>query len=333
MSHKGRNGIMKAHKGDISQNLILVLIVVLVSSWSTISLAASEVSLANGITAVVFSAEEITADPDLCAIDLVDDDRTYFPFETQTVLDALETMQGFETAIKVQVFLLPSPPEGIRSSYASQANIYLAPGIGRVPAATVAYITTHEMGHVLTWAFLDGDSQRWDAYMALRGLDPVTNGPSARHADRAREILAEDFRFLFGGSLAVSSGSIENHDLLLPTMVMGLEDLLVEFLAGRAPVASVAGSRAFPNPCNPRTTVALSLVSEVPLDANQAVLRIFDIRGSLVKTVTGGQLNGNQIEIPWQGDDEAGAGAASGRYLYVMQVGQLQATGSVTLVR
>ena len=211
--------------------------------------------------------------------------------------------------------------------------IYLAPGTGEVAASTVAYITTHEMGHVLTWAFMDGDSSRWNAYLELRGLDAVTNGPSAAHAERAREILAEDFRYLFGGNLATASGSIENHDLVLPDRVQGLKDLLAGFTAGRAPVARMIASRAFPNPCNPRTTVSMTLDAAATMNADRAVLRIFDIRGALVRTLTGGRLSNDQVSIQWNGDSDQGTAVASGRYLYVMSVGGLQATGSVTLVR
>jgi hypothetical protein len=324
---------MKAQKGQINKQTLQVLLLVLGLLSAGFSQAAVEHTFNNGITAVIYSPEEILADPGVTGIQLAQADRTYFPFDQNVVLKALEDMSGFDTQVQIQVFLLPAPPAHVNSSYASKSTIYLSPGIGPVAESTVAYITTHEMGHVLTSAFMDGDSARWNAYMELRGLDSVANGPSAAHADRAREILAEDFRYLFGGRLATISGSIENHDLALPTHVFGLEELLVEFVAGRAPAASLTSCRAFPNPCNPRTTVAMGIGSGAAVNANTAVLRVFDIRGALVRTLVGGQLMSDQVEITWNGDDHSGASAASGQYLYVMQVGSLQAKGSVTLVR
>ncbi len=297
--------------------------------------ADQDYSFANGISVNIVAADEIASQDKALAIELLASNSQYVPFDENQVVAALQAMTGFATEIDVQIFILPAPPAHVQSSYATGNTIYLSPGSGVIAASTQAYIVTHEMGHVLTWAFMDGDADRWDAYMDLRGLDPVTNGPSARHADRAREILAEDFRYLFGGALATASGTIENHDLLLPTHVFGLEELLVGFMAGRDDNDSgfVAACSAFPNPCNPRTTISLSLSGGVRVDASQAQLRVFDLRGALVKTVHGGQQDGDRVLVNWNGDDDNGTTVASGRYLYVLQVGALAAKGSVTLVR
>jgi hypothetical protein len=276
---------------------------------------------------------EIAENPRLVGIELLPVDRPYHPFEQEEVVDALRSMRGFHTELTVDVYILPAPPSRVAGSYASGSAIYLAPGTGRVVPETVAYITVHEMGHVLTWAFLDGDSTRWDAYLGLRGLDAVANGPGAVHADRAREILAEDFRFLFGGSLATASGSIENHELILPDRVDGLRDMLAEFVTGRTAPVTVARAVAFPNPCNPRTTVSMSLDGVGGVNPDRAVLRIFDIRGALVRTITGADQGHNELRVAWNGADDHGSGVASGRYFYVMQAGGLRATGSVTLIR
>ena len=64
-----------------------------------------------------------------------------------------------------------------------------------------------------------------------------------------------------------------------------------------------------------------------------AVLRVFDIRGALVKTVAGGNLANDRITVQWNGTTDNGNAVASGRYLYVMQAGSLMAKGTVTLVR
>lgn len=333
ISHKGRKGTMMTHKGNSKNLMLLALVSVFILSASDNALASRQISFANGITANVFSAEEIAKNSNLVDVELAAADRTYYPFDEQEVVHALDSMWGFQTDLEINVYILPTPSTLVSSSYASKNSIYLAPGIGVVDASTIAYITTHEMGHVLTWAFLDGDSARWNTYMKLRGLNHQDNGPSAHHADRAREILAEDFRFLFGGSLATASNSIENHDLVLPTHVFGLDTLLVEFVAERASAATLAGSRAYPNPCNPRTTVMLDLNSGGSVNAEAARLEIYDIRGALVKSITGGQLHNNRVEIQWNGDSDSGSSCASGRYLYVVQAGQLKATGSITLVR
>jgi FlgD Ig-like domain len=318
------------HKTNLMA-LIAVLALTLVSGAES---AASEVvELANGITLTVFSAEEIRINPAVTGISLITHDNSYVPFDRDEVVQALETMHGFDIDMDVTVYLLPSFPTKVNSSYARGNEIFLAPGTGIIPASTQAYITTHEMGHVLTWAFMDNSATRWEAFMELRGLDYELNGPSAPHADRAREIVAEDFRFLFGGPLSIDSGSIENHHLDLPTEVEGLHSLMAGFLVEKAlPIINTASAKAFPNPCNPRTTIEMEL-SAGTLGNGSVRLSIYDIRGNLVRTINDGQVNGSRVAVAWNGDNSQGQGVASGRYFYVIQTGDLKANGSVTLVR
>ena len=331
---------MRAQKGSSqlvgrSSLMGLLMLCLVLLALPAVVYAAQDHRFANGIAATIYSSDEIASQNKSLAIDLMDNDGSYVPFDEEQVVAALRAMQGFSTDVHVDVFILPAPPAHVQSSYATGNTMYLAPGSGVIAASTQAYIVTHEMGHILTWAFMDGDAARWTAYMELRGLDAVVNGPGARHADRAREILAEDFRFLFGGDLATASGSIENHDILLPTHVMGLEELLAGFMTGREAFAAgrVLGSQAFPNPCNPRTSIFLRVGGGVLIDPDTAVLQVFDLRGALVKTVRGGLQDGDRVLVDWQGDDNNGTAVASGRYLYVLQVSGLQAKGSVTLVR
>ena len=321
--------MMTRHHKLSPTNTALALVIILMSA--SFVRGAETMTMGNGLRVHLHGAAKIAAQPSLCGINLVAADAKYVPFDEDQVLAALEAMHGFDADLDVDVYLLPAPPAVVASSYASGNNVYLAPGTGAIPASTQAYIVTHEMGHVLTWAFMDDSTSRWNAYMQLRGLTNEANGPSAAHADRAREIVAEDFRYLFGGALATSTGSIENRDLDLPDQVEGLLDLMAGFLAER-PVAEATRytARAFPNPCNPRTTIALELPSG---STGQVRLDIFDMRGRLVRRIDGGSVQGGNVMVDWNGNDDRGSGVASGRYLYVLQAGQVQAQGSLTLVR
>jgi len=257
-------------------------------------------------------------------------DAAWIPLSEVQVVEALKDMQGFTTAVAVDVFILPAPPADEGSSFARGGAIFLAPATGPVADETVAYVTVHEMGHVLTWAFIDGQPGRWETYLQLRGLDGGAYGPEARHADRPREILAEDLRHLFGGGLATASGTIENHDLVLPDRVAGLTELLRRYISGRAATPVFVPSSAAPNPCNPLTTISMDLPDAVMAEAE---LQIFDIRGRHVRTLRGAGSTSGRVALRWDGTDDAGGGVASGRYFYVMTAAGLTARGSVTLVR
>lgn len=314
--------------------------------WSIPAVSVEVHRFANGITATIHSPEEIsdywtTTDkgrtylthPAAGSVELIANTAVTYPFDANEVAAALEAMQGFSTDVDVDVFILPAFPASVGSSFARRGSIYLAPGIAPVDPSTLAYITTHEMGHVLTWAFMDQYPDRWDAYLDLRGLDESSLDPLTVHAARAREILAEDIRALFGGYLATTTGSIENHDLVVPRLVDGLKELLAEYFLGRPDLQMMAASQAFPNPCNPRTSIEMALPAGVAADETAATLRLYDIRGSLVKTVRGGRIANSRLVIQWDGSGPAGGAAASGRYLYVLEIGQVVSKGAVTLVR
>ncbi len=330
---------------DKAFSWFLALISVLVFGFQSAEAEQTTV-LSNGITVTIHGSQEISrqlqvtdkglltlAHPALGSVEMLNDMSSHVPFSSQQVIAALEAMQGFATSVAVDVFILPGTPSPAASSFARRGAIILAPGTGQIDPVTQATITTHEMGHVLTWAFMDQHPSRWNAYMDLRGLDQEHNGPAASHADRAREILAEDIRFLFGGSTATSSQSIENHDLMTPNHIDGLQELLSGFFApgNQGPVA--VRSSAFPNPCNPLTTIEMSLPAGFDGTGIQAELRIYDLRGAVVRTVTGGYLSNSRVSLQWDGSTNQGSTAASGRYLYVLRMGSLVSRGAVTMIR
>ena len=129
---------------------------------------------------------------------------------------------------------------------------------------------------------------------ALRGIaDLATYDASARHENRPHEIFAEDFRVLFGGALAVGSGSIENAALVSPQSVSGLR----EFLAGLASTPTgrlVVSSNPARGPIQFRQTHG----AIVPLD-------VFDVRGRRVMTLEP-RVAGADVE--WRADAHGMAG-------------------------
>jgi hypothetical protein len=306
--------------------------------------AARTETFANGLRATFYDASETAA---LClakadgsrefahplagTVVLAPSARTLYPFSAEVVTAALGDMTGFTTDLEVLVFILDGIPAETGSSFARHGVIFLSPSYAPADAAIMSYIATHEMGHVLTWAFLDGQAGRWETYAALRGLDLAAAGPQAPHARRAREILAEDLRYLFGGRLATAGIGLENHDLATPDTIDGLRELLAGYLAGVQPVTA-ASTFAFPNPCNPQTTIELALPTGVTAN-DGADIAIYDIRGQLVRKLHGGASANDRVAATWDGSDDAGRLAPTGRYLYTITAAAVTARGTVTLVR
>jgi hypothetical protein len=68
-----------------------------------------------------------------------------------------------------------------------------------------------------------------------------------------------------------------------------------------------------PNPFNPRTTVRFSLA-----DAGRVALRIFNVRGELVKTLKDEWLTPGAYQVSWDGRDREGRPVSSGAYFAVI---------------
>lgn len=333
---------MMARNG--SRHLAAAAATVLAMLAAPLAQAARTETFANGIRATIHDAAETAA---MCvgkadgtrefshplggSVLLAPSTRALYPFDPEVVAAALADMHGFDTDVDVQVYILDGIPAETGSSFARRGAMFLSPSFAPADPAIVSYIATHEMGHVLTWAFVDGQPGRWEAYASARGLDLAATGPTAPHAWRAREILAEDIRYLFGGSLATRGAGIENHALATPDRVEGLESLLAGYLAGTA-ATTAAIAHAFPNPCNPRTTLELVLPAGMATDAGADVV-IHDIGGRLVRKLQGGVAANGRVAVTWDGLDDGGRPVPSGRYLYRMGVAGVWARGAVTLVR
>ncbi len=260
------------------------------------------------------------------------DGETFVPYDPAEVGRALAAMHDIQPRIHVEIFLLPMPPVVQLGSFTREGVVVLSPGFGPLLPSSTAYTVTHEMGHVLTWAYLDQLPSRWQTYRDLRGLASSSAGYGSSHADQIREILAEDTRYLFGGALATVSGTIENHRLTLPDQVRGLRELLTSYFQGNPLLALDSfPSEAVPNPCNPVTTIQMRLPPDLAINA--ATLTIYDVRGRLICGLRGSAAGDGQVRVTWDGRDSSGRPAASGRYCYHLRVGGFSSRGVVLLVR
>jgi flagellar hook assembly protein FlgD len=84
----------------------------------------------------------------------------------------------------------------------------------------------------------------------------------------------------------------------------------------------------FPNPFNPVTQIPLSLGT-----AGRARLRIFDVRGRLVRTLIDTDLPAGARTVWWNGEDDEGRRLASGVYSYRLESGAIRERRRMILVR
>jgi len=266
--------------------------------------------------------------------------EAFVPLPADAVVRALQAVSGIRPALAVDVFLLPMPPVATLGSFARRDCILLSPGLGTAPEEAIHPLVVHELGHVLEWAYLDPRPERWDDYRTARGLTDRPHDASAPHADRAREVLAEDVRVLFGGALARAGGTVENSELATPESVPGLADQLAGWFVGPAATPIRPLARAFPLPASGPVRFEWllgaegSLVAEVArAGAEAAVVEVHDLRGRRVRRTVGAAVANGRLVAGWDGCDERGRPAADGRYIFSIRVVESVATGAVMIIR
>jgi hypothetical protein len=229
-------------------------------------------------------------------------DGSFHAFDAGEVRAALAAVSYPLDAVAAEIFILPYPRRAGLASAAGPGLILLSPGVYQVPREQQHAEFVHELGHVVQYARLpDRDAASWSRYRILRGIaDASVYSADAAHADRPHEIFAEDFRRLFGGPLAVSTGNIENASLTPPTQIEGLADFMLS-LSG-APLTVTLGAR--PNPARGPVLFSRKGSATVALD-------LFDLAGRRLATVAPEAVP-DGVRWSWDGRDESGRSAAPG---------------------
>jgi len=86
--------------------------------------------------------------------------------------------------------------------------------------------------------------------------------------------------------------------------------------------------RNYPNPFNPATKI----VFRIDRDA-QTSLRVFDVRGRLVRTLVDSYLGAGQRTVEWDGRDDSGHSVASGTYYMRLEGGGSYASKTINLLK
>lgn len=232
-------------------------------------------------------------------------DGSFHPFEEAQVRAALAALSYPIGNLGADVFLLPYPRRAGLESAAGPGLVLLSPGVRPLTAEHQHAEFVHELGHVIQYARMpDADTDTWARYRQIRGITEVSvYNATAPHADRPHEIFAEDFRSLFGGSLANYSGTIENSSLAAPASVAGLSDFMRD-LVGRSGPAAGGALACFPNPSIEGVTFART-------GGAAAMLDLYDLHGRRVATVPP-VAAASTWSWRWDGRDQAGAPLGAG---------------------
>ena len=252
-------------------------------------------------------------------------DGTFHPLDRGMVEAAIAGLDFPVDRVDAAVYVLPYPRRAGLESAASHGAILLAPGTLPVPATTVHAVVAHEFGHVVQYAFAPEGSPAWSTYLKLRGLTAdASSAPGSAsdlvHAERPREIFAEDFRALVGSDLARGDGSIENAFMAQPTTIEGLAEFIAD-LPARARRTALAGAcaggrsgAAFPNPFRHAGTIAAAPALAIGALPVERTFQIVDARGRVVRRESVPASSDGSATWRWDGRGEGGVELASGTY-------------------
>jgi Zn-dependent metalloprotease len=100
------------------------------------------------------------------------------------------------------------------------------------------------------------------------------------------------------------------------------------FVASETLPTSFELKQNYPNPFNPTTTIVFSL----PHESNVSI-KIYNISGSLVKTLVKDNRPAGVYNVAWNGDNEDGLRVSSGVYIYRIEAGSFTQTRRMVMLK
>jgi hypothetical protein len=91
---------------------------------------------------------------------------------------------------------------------------------------------------------------------------------------------------------------------------------------------ATAISTIYPNPFNPRTTIAFELAESATIE-----LAVFDLRGRLVRVLKSGPMPVGRHQAIWDGQDDKGRAVPTGTYVCRLNTPQGSQTKKLTLAK
>jgi hypothetical protein len=123
--------------------------------------------------------------------------------------------------------------------------------------------------------------------------------------------------------LVVTHNAVGSPDVVPITLVVmtetGIEQEMPFFFA-------LGGN--YPNPFNPRTTIAFALPQ-----AGEARIEVLDLQGKLVRTLQAGRLEAGPHSVQWDGCDSNQRPVAAGTYIARLRTGEHEATTKMLLAK
>lgn len=162
------------------------------------------------------------------------------------------------------------------------------------------------------------------------GMYPYSAATLNVRADFNSRVVSFPYDFQSIGTPQTSANKV---DAPLPNRVQVLADILAYFgqstgVASDVVVGAPFTTRHYPNPFNPSVTVSFTM----PRGGHLSV-KVFDIRGRLVRTLADGVYESGPGRVTWDGRTGRGEMAAAGVYFYEARTGEDTVVGKMALIK
>lgn len=175
-----------------------------------------------------------------------------------------------------------------------------------------------------------GTTERLARFTNPGGSADYTYAAATRYVTSVSDVILMPYDFMFiyntPGYVPSTPGISARAEIL--------QDVLVAFgcLPASAPIgvpdADVFSVSNYPNPFNPATTIKLNIPR-----AGDVSLKVFNVRGELVRTLVDGPMVAGQHTIEWNGTNNQGSQVASGVYFYETRTGNEVKVNKMALVK
>jgi hypothetical protein len=145
-------------------------------------------------------------------------------------------------------------------------------------------------------------------------------------ANTARVVLMPyDLSYIWNGT---PTGGVAVRTSILQDVLAFFGNLPGGAAVGVTPDAGVFSARNFPNPFNPSTKIEFNLPVK-----SQVELKIYNVRGELVKTLLNESRVAGTQSVVWDGRNSTGQAVSSGVYFYSLKAGSYEKMEKMTLVK
>lgn len=210
-------------------------------------------------------------------------------------------------------------------------SVLLGPAIATLPGSTSMQFTATPAHHLVTLVTMIAPSPDW--FVGVMGLDLR---PGGQWVDELTVVLFPWDAGTDSGPTYTSPDQPTmppvplfaiNSAPFAPGEPIGTFTFRLESVASVPPV-SVLTSSAYPNPFNPRVTIAW----RAPAGSSVRVT-VFDAFGRRVRELYDQDGAPERGTAEWDGRDELGRAVAAGSYVYVVEADQEKTGGRLTLVK